>query len=403
MSDSAHLEPPAKKRNIDPIAPTNHPWNLPATVDLVHRCDRPEDGVLLIPREANLRIGAEAKRVVARVSQAVVAVASIDVHGHQLWRASGFIVEFDECSMTGTIFSSATVAQKIHMFPDIEKIKVYLFDGASYEATIKACDNHWNLLVLSVSFVRSVKTMNMVEISENRTAADVHLGGFMQQPHPACESLCSGDTIIGLGRQSEEPFGLQANCGVYSYERWSNLPRFCHEMQKATFINTYAAVGGPAINKNGQVIGMLFHDLDCTPFVPSNVILKWWEHFKKTGTYCRPTMRVFGANLHNVRSAFWLKLPASLYKGSDGFLVELTSRSVQLAGLQQKDLIVECNGEPVATSLQLFEILADNIGKMVEVTFVKAEDNSRRSVYLPVEEIPEGDFYSWPISQYDVY
>ncbi|KAM0874521.1 hypothetical protein ACQ4PT_037358 [Festuca glaucescens] len=78
MSDSAHLEPPAKKRNIDPIAPTNHPWNLPATVDLVHRCDCPEDSVLLIPREANLRIGAEAKRVVARVSQAVVAVASID-------------------------------------------------------------------------------------------------------------------------------------------------------------------------------------------------------------------------------------------------------------------------------------------------------------------------------------
>lgn len=49
------------------------------------------------------------------------------------------------------------------------------------------------------------------------------------------------------------------------------------------------------------------------------------------------------------------------------------------------------------------QILADNIGKMVEVAFVKAEDNSRRSVYLPVEEIPEGDFYSWPISQYDVY
>ncbi|KAM0874519.1 hypothetical protein ACQ4PT_037358 [Festuca glaucescens] len=209
MSDSAHLEPPAKKRNIDPIAPTNHPWNLPATVDLVHRCDCPEDSVLLIPREANLRIGAEAKRVVARVSQAVVAVASID--------------------------GSAGVS-----------------------------------------------------------------------------------------------------------------PSFCL-------------------------------------------------------TYCRPTMRVFGANLHNARSASWLKLPTSLYKGFDGFLVELTSRAVKSAGLQQKDLIVECNGEPVATSLQLFEFLADNIGKMVEVAFVKAEDNSRRSVYLPVEEIPEGDFYSWPISQYDVY
>jgi hypothetical protein len=30
-----------------------------------------------------------------------------------------------------------------------------------------------------------------------------------------------------------------------------------------------------------------------------------------------------------------------------------TSRAVKSAGLQQKDLIVECNGEPVATSLQV--------------------------------------------------
>jgi hypothetical protein len=45
--------------------------------------------------------------------------------------------------------------------------------------------------------------------------------------------------------------------------------------------------------------------------------------------------------------------------------------------------------------LLVVQILADNIGKMVEVAFVKAEDNSRRSVYLPVEEIPEGDFYRY--------
>ena len=108
-------------------------------------------------------------------------------------------------------------------------------------------------------------------------------------------------------------------------------------------------------------------------------------------------MRVFGANLHNARSASRLKLPTSLYEGSHGFLVELTSRAVKSVGLQQKD------GEPVASSLQLFEILAENIGKMVEVTFVKAEDNNTRSIHLHVEETPEGDFYSWPIAQYDNY
>ncbi|VAI56422.1 unnamed protein product [Triticum turgidum subsp. durum] len=178
MSDLRHGEPLAKQRNIDPIARTDHPWDLPATVPLPHRCDCP-------------------------------------VYGDQLWRASGFIVEFDESSMIGTIFSCATVSEHIPMFPKIDKIRVYLFDGTSYDATIEACDNHWNLLVLSVSFGRAVKTMNMVEISENRNAMDVHLQGFVLQPHSASERLCPGDTIIGLGRQSTEPFGLQANCGVY--------------------------------------------------------------------------------------------------------------------------------------------------------------------------------------------
>jgi hypothetical protein len=39
-----------------------------------------------------------------------------------LWRASGFIAEFDEHSMTGTIFSSTIVAQNIQMFPKIDKV-----------------------------------------------------------------------------------------------------------------------------------------------------------------------------------------------------------------------------------------------------------------------------------------
>lgn len=134
----------------------------------------------------------------------------------------------------------------------------------------------------------------MVEIRENmesRLPRDDYLGGLILQPHSALaahEMLCPGDTIIGLGRQSEEPFGLQANCGIYRFERWASFPTFCHEMQKATFINTYAAIGGPAINKQGKVIGMLFHDLDYTPFMPCNIILKWWEHFKETGKGSNP-------------------------------------------------------------------------------------------------------------------
>ncbi|CAN6287543.1 unnamed protein product [Urochloa humidicola] len=393
-------EPPAKRRDIDPIVPTNHPRNLPATLELPHCSCKPEESHVAIPREANLPIDTETKRVVARVSTAVVAVASVDADGDQLRKASGFVVEFDEASMIGTVFSSATVAKRDSFFPNFEKIKVYVFDGASYDATIIACDYHWNLLVLSVSFNKVVKTMKLVELRENRNSRNPHLERCSLLPHSACENLYPGDTIIGLGRWAEEPFGLQANCGLYSTERWTAFHQLCQEMQKAAFLNTYTAIGGPAINRNGRVTGMLFQSRTCTPFLPSNIILRWWEHFKNTGKYCHPTIRVFGVNLHNAPSSPWVKVPTTLHEGLDGLLVELPLRAALSVGLHQKDLIIQCNGKHVATSLQLFEILVGNIGKMVELTVIKAEDGTTHSINLPVEETVEEKFYSWPISSY---
>ncbi|EEC75723.1 hypothetical protein OsI_12582 [Oryza sativa Indica Group] len=386
-------EPPAKQRAINPVVPTKHPWNLPAQIPLLHCSCRPEDQVLVIPREANMPIDAETRKVVARVSQAVVSVVSFDVDGDRLYKASGFIIDFDKSSMIGTIISSATVNIHDPAFPDVEKINIYLFDGVSYDATIIACDHHWNLLVLSVLFDRVVKTMKFVEINESRTARDAYHGIAMLQPHSTRYKLCPGDTIIGLGRQSQEPFGLQANRGIYSVERWADLPKICQEMLRATFINTFTAIGGPAINKKGNVIGMLFHSMSFTPFLPSNIILKWWDYFKTTGKYCRPMISFVGYNLHVARSSRWVNVPTSLHEGLDGILVEMVSRELLSAGLQEKDLIIRCNGKRVTTNLQLFEVLVENIAKTVEVTIVKAENCNTQSIYLPVEEAIEKCFY----------
>jgi hypothetical protein len=85
-----------------------------------------EDQVLVIPREANLPIDAETRKVVARVSQAVVSVVSFDVDGDRLYKASGFIIDFDKSSMIGTIISSATVNIHDPAFPDVEKVTFFL-------------------------------------------------------------------------------------------------------------------------------------------------------------------------------------------------------------------------------------------------------------------------------------
>jgi hypothetical protein len=75
--DSGLGVPPAKRRDVDPIAPTEHPWNLPAWFQLP-QCSNDSPTAVVIPREANLPIDTETRRLVARVSQAVVGVASVD-------------------------------------------------------------------------------------------------------------------------------------------------------------------------------------------------------------------------------------------------------------------------------------------------------------------------------------
>ncbi|EAY90977.1 hypothetical protein OsI_12586 [Oryza sativa Indica Group] len=109
--------------------------------------------------------------------------------------------------------------------------------------------------------------------------------------------------------------------------------------------------------------------------------------------YCRPMISFVGYNLHVARSSRWVDVPTSLHEGLDGILVEMVSRELLSAGLQEKDLIIRCNGKRVTTNLQLFVVLVENIAKTVEVTIVKAENCNTQSIYLPVEEAIEKCFY----------
>jgi hypothetical protein len=60
-----------------------------------------------------------------------------------------------------------------------------------------------------------------------------------------------------------------------------------------------------------------------------------------------------GYNLHVARSSRWVDVPTSLHEGLDGILVEMVSRELLSAGLQEKDLIIRCNGKRVTTNLQV--------------------------------------------------
>lgn len=69
--------------------------------------------------------------------------------------------------------------------------------------------------------------------------------------------------------------------------------------------------GGPLINQLGEVVGVRFHNkgFAYTPVLTENVVLRWWNHYKKFGEFCRPWVGMDVCNLHEAELDVLLKLP----------------------------------------------------------------------------------------------
>ncbi|KAH7856703.1 hypothetical protein Vadar_004470 [Vaccinium darrowii] len=350
----------------------------------------------------NMDLDINTKRAALKASPFVVSLVFL-AGGEPLFMGSGIILD---CEATNgayscTILTSASLlGSSVGSDVDNEiEIEVRLCDGTLLKGQVYASDFHYNLTLIKIQPEVLVQPASLCILDDSISTnpfgiQDKGVGSesFELHPHSNLINLCPGDAVIALGRYFEEPYEIMAAPGKFSLDSC----RFdCKELFRANCKISKCGIGGPLINRNGDVIGVNFYDELCTPFLPINIVLKWLEHFKKHGRFFRPWLGMQMTNLYAARSGHLEKIIQKFPNMSEGVLVEevIEGSPAECAGILRGDVIVKCSSKDVRSFLEFCGVVWDKAGKSVKVVVIRETTGVRLKLKVKLDEINPEDFY----------
>ncbi|KAH7865891.1 hypothetical protein Vadar_012741 [Vaccinium darrowii] len=359
---------------------------------------------------ANMDLDIDTKRAAMKASPFVVSLVSLS-GGKPLFMGSGTIVDCEEVNgahlSTSTILTSASLLRtsaESDALPNDIKVEVYLSDGTLLDGQVYACDFHYNLALIKVESDAMVQPASLRNLDDSISIhpCEIQNGvgskSFQLRPHSDLFRLFPGDDVVALGRYFEEPHDIMVAPGKFSLD----LCEFdCKELFRANCKISKCGIGGPLINRYGEVIGVNFYDLLCTPFLPINIALKWLENFKKNGRFCRRWLGMQMTHLCAARLRQLEKIIQKFPNISKGVLVEevIEGSPAERAGICEGDVIVRCAGKDVGGFLEFCGIIWDKKKESVKLVVIRSTSGARLKLKVKLEEASPDKFYRWPIPE----
>ncbi|WOH08118.1 hypothetical protein DCAR_0727555 [Daucus carota subsp. sativus] len=335
-----------------------------------------------------------------------------DYPGEHVVLNSGTIIECEEDAATSKFVSTIIVAAVLFVRtndvqPHDIKVDVHLFDGRVCQGQVFACDFHYNLAAVRIQTdsplqtptlkglddVMSIDPSELLQLSQDRS--------FQLRPHSNLFKIFHGMKIITIWRALRPKNFIIVSSGVLCIDApYTELD--CNELcwvkdRKEDPLGEKGENGGTIVNCFGDVIGMLFYG---SAFMPINIVLRWWHHFKSCRNYRRPWLGVEISNLYSSRleilEQFMSKFP-NISAGVVVMKVEEDSPAAHCSTIHAKDVIVACDGKLVRSKLDLFELLWDKVGDTVELNVVRPSNGNQLKVNVTVGESTPDRFYRWPL------
>ena len=267
---------------------------------------------------------------------------------------SGFIISSDGYILTNN-----------HMVEDAKKVKIELADGRKFDAKIIGTDPESDIAVVKIE----AENLPYLELADS-------------------EDLEVGEWVLAIGN----PLGLShtVTAGIVSAKgRSVGLADF------ESFIQTDAAInrgnsGGPLINLDGKVVGINTAIVGATGnigigfAIPINIVKYAYNQLREGGSVERGYM---GIQFEELTPGVAASL--GLAKDTKGVtIVDVVEGSAaEEAGLQQYDVIVELDGQPVEGGNEFLNRVA-MLKPGSKVNLVVIRDGKRKPVTIKLGKRP---------------
>jgi len=244
-----------------------------------------------------------------------------------------------------------------HVVRGAETVYVSIMESEPIRAMPAGSDTNEDISIISVSLedVRAAGIRNIsIAVFGDSDAVEV------------------GDVVLAIGNAMGE--GNSTTSGIISAgEREINIDgRYFRVIQTDAAINPGSS-GGPLVNKQGQVIGIITDALSLNHFaiegmgftIPSNVVKPVIEAIMSRTP--RPVIDILGFSITEEIAAEYGILPIGVFVDT-----VFANTGAAAAGMQRGDIITNFNGQVIFDMEQLMEeILSTNIGDVVEVTILR--------------------------------
>lgn len=350
-------------------------------------------------KEGNLHLDVYSKIALLKASPSVVGLVSYSGEDEFI-QGSGTIIE---SNVNGSIvLTSANLIRRPTCEEFVEnklldnlKVTVHTCHGNSYDGEVIAHDFYYNLAAIRFKSETPLAIATLAHVDDSVSIASMQ-PSFQLRAHSRSSNLVPGDKVIALGRYFAKDFDIMVAPGEYCLER-PDSEYDCRELFSTNCKITRSGDGGPLINYNGEVVGVTYYDFGLLPWIPINIVCKWWEHYKRFGEYRRPALGVEATNLYAagvcILERMMLKFPG-IWKGV--FIEKVVpGSSADLAGIRADDVIVKCGGKTVQGFLEFFETIWDKVGNIVELVIVRPGNVTHIHLNMHVEETSD-HLTRWP-------
>ncbi|KAM7471257.1 hypothetical protein LguiA_009440 [Lonicera macranthoides] len=353
--------------------------------------------------DANIDLDVDTKNAALKVSASIVSLVS-QTGGKTLFMGSGTIIDCVDVNgiYVSTILTSASILRcspESNAIPKDIKVDAYLPDGRLFEGRVSFHDFHYNIATIKIDSDAPLPTAVIRQLDDSVSIDPSELLSFKNRPNSNKFKLYPGVMVAGVGRYSKEPRDLMAAPGKFSLDC---CKLDCKELFRASCKISKCGIGGPLINRDGEVIGVNFYDYQCTPFLPINMVSKCLEYFEKYRTHSRPCLGMESTNLYAARLGKLENIIDTFCNVFKGVIVEEVTKGspADCAGILADDVIIECCGNSVQGFLEFFGMLFDKAGskeRTVDLVVLRGKTGERLNLTVPIDEATADRFNRWPL------